>query len=177
MKSTVSDANGVVSVDFYLDDVRIGSAADVTNPALDIVSTNYLEGLHKIGVVATDVAGNTASVSVNNIMFDNTAPNVSLSASTTAAGGWYCNMTIGFSDPGDALVARSGIASASMSHISLNPNPTVYAVGPDAGSKVQLINISNTQTVSVSATDRAGNVTSKSYSVNLPFEGGVCSVL
>lgn len=89
IKTNINDTYGVDKVEFYLNDVLLGTI--VTSPyQIDWDTRTYTEGNYTIKVKAYDKAGNTNEVSIS-VRVDNTAPFVNI---TNPQDGVYVKGTI-----------------------------------------------------------------------------------
>ena len=147
----------------------IGSSS--TGPAYGVsFNTTALNGLYEIQALATDVAGNTASTSVTNVLIDNTPPPTP--AKPTGLTSVSAAPTITFvpvTDPNTGGVA-SGVAhydvyrNTDLTPINVDPIPAggPYTWSDVAGQSVSPATGTQTYSYSVLAVDAAGNPSAKS---------------
>lgn len=165
VSGTVSDANAVT--------VKInGTAVSVNAQGAFLSGVPLNEGLNTITVLATDAAGNSASVT-RTVRKDSTPPTLTI---TQPAEGTITK---------DASISVSGSVFDSTT-VTLLVNGTHVTVGTN-GSYTTLVSLNEGQnTVSVSATDAAGNTTTvsrhvikdtapPSLTVSSPVNGAVTS--
>ena len=74
---TIEDFTIVESVEFFVDGESLGQSTDKVNASIPILTSNYSEGEHIIGVVAIDALGNESSREIQ-VLFFNDGPSVNL---------------------------------------------------------------------------------------------------
>ncbi|WP_437772950.1 OmpL47-type beta-barrel domain-containing protein [Arthrobacter sp. KNU40] len=150
--------SGVASITYHVD-----SLTPVTvNAATAAVTVSGGDGTHTVFYSATDVAGNPSDSHTQTVKIDTTYPVVGASISPTPNSLGYnrtSSVTVNLSATD---VRGSGVASISYKVDNGTPS-TVNA----ATAAVNVSGADGTHTVSYSATDVAGNVTSQSQTINI----------
>lgn len=150
------DMVGVTQVSFGMDGVSMGTAADVLNPSTEIDGSGYADGARMLYAEARNVVGGTARVE-HRIYIDNTPPVVTKPK------------------PGNGSVVRgnftasASVADAQMDNsVFLLDNVTLGNQGSATSPKYTIDSRnypSGTHTLTLRATDAAGNVTNDSQQV------------
>jgi hypothetical protein len=154
--AATTDSNvGLAKVELLVDTVLKATATNLTAPTFQIDTTAYVDGIHSIGVAATDLTGKVTTRSVS-ITINNTAPAVSITAPVATAAGPLTisattNSSAGLSKV-ELLVDDVSIAiAASVTAPTFTFNTTVYSDG--------------VHTISVRATSLGGLVSISSVQV------------
>ncbi len=154
---SVSDANPITSF------VINGNPVILTNNTFT-TTLNLLEGNNTITIVATDSAGNTGSASTT-ILLDTAPPVVTISSPVNNTTLNTPSITV----TGTASDTLSGLSSVSVNGINTQITGETYTV-----SNIQLTEGSNT--ITATASDKAGNTATSSITVNLDTTAPVISI-
>lgn len=165
--ANASDNVGVTGVVFKVDGTQLGSTLTIAPYSASLVTTSLTNGSHTISATASDAAGNasTASVTVtiSNLIGgtkDTTAPTVALSAPSSGAS---VSGTITLSANATDNVGVTGVqfkvdGANCGGTLTASPYSTTWGT----------TGVSNgAHTISVTASDAAGNVSTSSVTINV----------
>ncbi|MFC3862956.1 Ig-like domain-containing protein [Deinococcus antarcticus] len=178
VSAKASDDVGIKQVDFYLDDAATPFATDTSADAgQNYTATLNLSaaqnGTHTIRVVAVDTSGNTSTQATQNITvnIDNVPPVVTvtgLPTTTVTSAGTY---TIGYSATDNVgvtsvrgVLTRQGTTTTLLDQTTTTTSGTLGSVSVDAS-------LNGTYTLTVTATDAAGNVGTSIQTVVIDIPG------
>jgi hypothetical protein len=160
LTANASDNIGVNSVQFKVDGNNVNSAVTTSPYTTAWDSVAIANGTHTITAVATDTSNNTTtsssvSVTVNNIP-DTTAPTVSLTAPT--AGSIVSGSSVTVSANASDNVGVAGVQfKLEGANLSSEDTTSPYSIAWDT-----LTASNGTHTITATARDRAGNITTSS---------------
>jgi hypothetical protein len=152
-----TDDNGIAGLVLSLDGVTIGTAADGVAPLSQTLNTNggYANGTHTLSSVATDRAGNAATVT-KQIVFDNAAPVIVIAAPSNGAA---------IAEKLDAINAQIteayGIAGKK---VLIDNVEVMFTEQANLLQLVQPVTAVGQHTLTVTANDTVGNVGQQSQS-------------
>ena len=148
--------------------VTIGTATVASDGTWSITTSALTNGSHSLVATATDVVGNISSASTAlTVVIDTLAPQLTLTNSLTTAPLRNTAKLIGSIDgTGSNLASINYRWDNSTSTIQINPNSTG---GFDQS--LDFTGISNgVHTLTIAATDIAGNISTSSYNVNVALD-------
>ncbi len=139
-----------------------GLDAEISNGAFSLAALNLTEGVNTISVTAIDNAGNvgTASIVIN---LDTVAPIVEV---TSQIHGVYLNTP--------TVAVRGSLDELNPVSVKVNGHDAVISAGGFSLSDLSLAEGANT--ITVTATDKAGNTGTRSITINLDTVAPVVSV-
>ena len=105
--ATASSGAGLSSVQLLIDGVSAGSATNLTSPSFPLATTATPDGVHVLGVRATDVGGRSTT-STASVIFDNIAPVVTITAPSASA---FVNGVVNVTATASSV---AGLASSSL---------------------------------------------------------------
>lgn len=162
IKGTAVDANGIASVVVSVDNGPASSAVLVSGTAQWSFQTTISPGHHTIKTIVTDSAGNRAmaSISVNVLgnVSDTVLPTIEITSLSMIANANRFNVTIGgTSSDNDKVLSVQ---------VKIDNNTFENAVGTTSWSFATTL-AEGLHTVTAKATDKAGNVSTKTISMRL----------
>src|SRR5439155_1172094 len=144
--SAFADANCQAAVPNVLGGVSVNDNCSAINSITltqsPLAGTLVGPGTNTITVTATDAAGNSATCTTSFVVTDNTAPTVVCSATPSA-----------FADANCQAAVPNVLSGVSVSDACSAPSAIILSQSPTAGTMVGV----GTQTITVTATDAAGN--------------------
>lgn len=178
VSAKASDDMGIRQVDFYLDNATTPFATDTSadagqNYTASLNLSAAQNGTHTIRVVAVDTSGNTSTQATQNITvnIDNVPPVVTvtgLPTTTVTSAGTY---TIGYSATDNVgvtsvrgVLTRQGTTTTLLDQTTTTTSGTLGSVSVDAS-------MNGTYTLTVTATDAAGNVGTSIQTVVIDIPG------
>lgn len=174
--ATTQSVAGLSQVELQIDGATVATATNLTAPTFQLVTTAYLDGLHVVGIKATDIGG-LVSVSTVQATFANFAPVVIVS--TPTANTWV---------KGSISVAATAQSTIGLSAVELIVDGVSAATATNLTTPAFTINTANyadgAHTVAVRATDVNALVTTNSVPINIDntpptstfvFGGSMCT--
>lgn len=155
---TVDDPVGLLDVSFALDGQAVGSAVDASTPRVEIDTAVLPDGPHQLRARARNLAGGTAELE-HEVIFDNTAPSIAgfPAETVTWCGAFSANATVSDAAMGESVflldnvpIGNQGTATAP----AISINSQNHAPG--------------NHTLTLRATDAAGNVSTRSRTLTIP---------
>ena len=156
--ATVVD-NNTKDVEFLVDGDSWGLAASKNNATKLVDTTKYKDGPHKLGVVASDTAGNTGTKIIP-LIFDNTPP--AITAVAPSPGAVFGSAVFSFS---------AMITDLSLATVDLAIDGNHYGAGGSADNRSVPVDSATltegAHALSIIATDQTGHVSKASTSVTI----------
>jgi chitodextrinase len=163
LESITSDNVGVTSVSYYMDGMYLGASTVAPNFPLQLNTENYINGKHWFVAFARDAAGNGGSAGPSDVVFTNggdaTPPSISISAPMN-----------GTTVQGRVTVSAEASDEISVSQVSFQVDGRVIATDKSSpySASWDSSKVSNgSHTITVTATDMAGNSSATSVVVTV----------
>lgn len=151
-----ADAVGITQVDFGIDGITVGQAADVSQPSISINSGSYGDGARKLYAEARNVVGGVARLE-HRFYIDNTAPavsNLQPANGSVVRGNFTVSASVADAQMGQSVFLLDSVTLGNQGSAT-SPR---YALDSRSYS-------SGNHTLTLQATDAAGNVTTASVRV------------
>jgi hypothetical protein len=164
--------SGVASLTASLDGGRAVAVAlnsdSMFAVPISLATDGTADGAHTLNFVATDAAGNVASSMVFSFTLDTMAPTISLAADSIQDGG---TLAAGAVFDG-TITTESGVALNALAYVFDGGMSVPVAFDASTGAFDQALDLTHVgtgaHTLTLTATDAAGNITSDTLHVSLP---------